>query len=66
MPYAVKNEDERDIQMIQLTIQTVIALVAAESASGDPLFKTWIFGYVYVITACYIRYLDKNAVFLIL
>ena len=46
--------------MVKLTIKTVITLAAAESACGEPLFKTGIFGTVYIIMTFYVRYMDRR------
>lgn len=46
--------------MVKLTIKTVVTLAAAESACGGPLFKTGIFGTVYVIMTFHVWYMDKQ------
>lgn len=46
--------------MIKLTIKVMATLAAAESACGGPLFKTAIFGAVYVIMTFHVWYMDKR------
>lgn len=46
--------------MVKLTIKTVVTLAAAESACGGPLFKTGIFGTVYIIMTFYVWYMDRQ------
>lgn len=46
--------------MVKLTIKTAVTLAAAESACGGPLFKTGIFGTVYVIMTFHVWYMDKQ------
>lgn len=46
--------------MIKITVKTVITLASAVSADGGPLFKSGIFGTVYLLMNYFIWHWDQR------